>query len=141
MSETNNVYWGSIAGHQMVARTSRLLHPRNHQQFEMSSESKPISLAEFKESIRELTDDTLTGVQASIETSLLKLQETNDFLLHELEGSTETDDRALYEETIEENKGVISSQKLKLDALKEELLLRGLATKEKEGETEEGVYL
>lgn len=105
----------------------------------MSSESKPISVAEFEIAIKELTDDTIVGVQTSLETSLTKLHQTNQYLQDELSQSIDESDRQLYEETVQENNGVISSQELKLDIVQQELRVRGLIPTE---ETSlEGVYL
>ncbi|KAM9891917.1 hypothetical protein OXX79_010380 [Metschnikowia pulcherrima] len=112
--------------------------------YDMSSASKPSSLAEFMDSIKELTDDTIVNVRSALETSLAKLRETNDYLNHELSTSVDDSDRLLYEETVAENNGVIASQQQKLKAVKDELQSRNLLPEEKgkeEIEEEGGVYL
>lgn len=105
----------------------------------MSSNSQPISLENFTIAVHELTDDTLSGVRASLETSLSKLKETNDFLARELLLSINEDDRLLYKDTIDENKQVVSSQEKKLEAVNLELRARKLLLNDETLEV--GVYL
>ncbi|GEQ67015.1 hypothetical protein JCM33374_g678 [Metschnikowia sp. JCM 33374] len=103
----------------------------------MSSSSKPSSIPEFQVAIRELTDDTIVNVQKSLETSLMKLYETNEYLTNEILNTTDDSDRQLYEETVAENNEVIVSQQSKLEVLKEELKVRNLLP----GKEQEGIYL
>lgn len=91
----------------------------------MSSQTIPISLDEFEHAISELPDDALFTVKKELETSLQKLCETNELLEAELPEAT-VDDKAIYEEALEENKPVIESQKTRLETLLRELKLRGL---------------
>ncbi|OBA23352.1 hypothetical protein METBIDRAFT_9624 [Metschnikowia bicuspidata var. bicuspidata NRRL YB-4993] len=105
----------------------------------MSSASQPSSLSDFKTAIKELTDDTILNVNKSLEASLVKLQETNDFLTNELARTIDESDRKLYEETVSENEQVIARQNEKHDALKQELMSRNLLHNDED--TSEGVYL
>lgn len=95
----------------------------------MSSQTIPITKEEFEQAISELPDDALFTVKNELETSLEKLYETNELLKAELPGST-SDDRAIYEDALEENQPVIESKQTRLEILKIELKIRGLLPKD-----------
>lgn len=100
----------------------------HHLNCAMSSESKPITLADFAASIKDLPDDSIKNVQASIETSLAKLRETNDLLSAEISVTSDDGDLRIYRDAIHDNIETIQKQEARLAAIATELLLRGVAT-------------
>lgn len=98
--------------------------------------SLPITLCDFKNALKDLSDEHLLSVLSQLQLSLKKLQETNDELSKEIESTTDAGDLKLFEETIEENKVVIENQQKRLTTLESELKIRGFPR-----ELEQGMYL
>ena len=114
----------------------------------MATDSKPITLDDFKQAIEELPDDTLVSVKSQLEVSISKLKETNSELQHEIEKNPESkDDIELYKGIIVENEQVAANQKGRIELIVKTLKDRGLGPKESKKEVDatenkdDGVYL
>lgn len=105
--------------------------------------STSIDINTFATAASELPDDTLHSVKTQLQNSIVKLEATNNELQQEIDNLKSDDDRAnlddvkLYQETIEENNGVIGKQKERVEKLDNEISKRGLSSSSKD----KGVYL
>lgn len=110
----------------------------------MSLESAPIELNKFKDAIMEISVENCQLVKSQLQNSIEKLLETNDELNEEIdqvrtkiqnlkpEDSHDElrDDMLLYLESVDENNQVIVDQKLRIFAINEQLVSRGVATQQ-----------
>lgn len=135
----------------------------------MSSTTSPIQLNHFVAAIKEISEENIQSVKAQLRNSISKLVATNQELQDEIEASKKKiqqlkaeeshddlrDDILLFQESIGENKKVITDQQLRIAALLEELVARNLISEETKRselqeivkivddkeDDEEGVYL
>lgn len=103
----------------------------------MSSQSRPISIEDFRLALEDLTNENIESVLLQLKNSIRKLKETNDILEGEIKAEVDPESRELYESTIVENVQVLESQEARVLAIGDELKRRGA----KEETTEEGIYL
>lgn len=115
----------------------------------MSNVRSPITPAEFKTAITELTNEQLLRIESEINNTLSQLRVTNetlqdlinDILKQSDAGDKDVekkDDLQLYQEAIEENKLVIKNNEAKILFLKEENIYRGNIQDTKKAEFTEG---
>ncbi|CAK7903476.1 translation machinery-associated protein 17 [[Candida] anglica] len=122
----------------------------------MSSTTTPIAIDDFVLAIKDLSDENITSVKSQLLNSISKLTESNELLETEISTTKEAiaqlnpdqshqslaEDLELYQESIEENKIVITSQRERVTALDAELTSRGLLSQKQEEQTKsDEIYL
>lgn len=122
----------------------------------MSSTTTPIAIDDFVLAIKDLSDENITSVKSQLLNSILKLTESNELLETEISTTKEAiaqlnpdqshqslaEDLELYQESIEENKIVITSQRERVTALDAEMTSRGLLSQKQEEQTKsDEIYL
>lgn len=105
----------------------------------MSANSTPISIENFRSALADLTDENIQSVLGQLNNSVLKLEETNEYLRKEITSNADPESNSLYEDTIRENLEVITNQKARVTAIEEELVKRGSKAASKA--EDEGIYL
>lgn len=118
--------------------TVSLLNRRQNQI--MSLTSAPIELNKFKDAILEISVENCQLVKSQLQNSIQRLLETNDELNDEIDQVRNKiqnlkpqdshdelrDDLLLYLESVDENNHVIVNQKLRIFAINDELIRRGI---------------
>ncbi|CAK7901119.1 translation machinery-associated protein 17 [[Candida] anglica] len=122
----------------------------------MSSTTTPIAIDDFVLAIKDLSDENITSVKSQLLNSISKLTESNELLETEISTTKEAiaqlnpdqshqslaEDLELYQESIEENKIVITSQRERVTALDAEMTSRGLLSQKQEEQTKsDEIYL